>query len=334
MPNDYRSAVDARNLEQMGPAAGDASAASLADFLNKNVQAERDRRQQSSMQAQKAQLDKEAQARELSQAQDIVDSNAKAGVSVSAKVGNAAITQKEDSPLKYLMQSQQHGAKALSHAYDTYMKAFPEVQKRAQAASEGLEAVNDPNQVGSVGQAKTLMIKNLGMNRYNQQEGNALVPGNVSQVVHSIFNFTGDGSNPLSDIQRQALNTVFQGSLAISKKQHEMAKQNALGSYMNSGFADPAQAQQFKTTVGQDFDKQLDDMTQKYKAVPVNPGYQPAAPGSSAAPQPPSMFQKLKSMFSPPQQGQQPQTSGSAPPGQSQVPSFEEFKKRRAAGQL
>ncbi len=263
------------------------------------------------------------QQRNMDMAKQIVDDNAKAGRSVNARVGDVDISQKEESPLKYLMQSQQRGGKALSHAYDTYMKAFPDVQKRGQAVSEGLEAINDPQQIGSIGQAKTLMIKNLGMNRYNQQEGNALVPNTAASVIHQIFNTVGAETNPLSDTQRQALNSVFQNSLQLTKKQHEMAKKNALGSYMNSGAYDPAQGEQFKSQVGADFDKQLGEVEEKYKKVPVTQGYQPNAQ------QQPGMIDRLKSMFT---GSPQPQQSAS-PQGQAPM-SFEEFKAKKRAGAL
>lgn len=273
-----------------------------------------------------AAIKKQQQSEESAAAQKIYQNvNQGEGSKASVKYGDTSISTQEENPMKYQMQQQKAGNKALSHAYDTYMHAFPEVQKRAQSAQEGLEAVNDPNQIGSIGQAKTLMIKNLGMNRYNQQEGNALVPNQLSGIVHQIFNFAGDGSNPLTPTQRQAMNTVFQGTLQSVRKQHEMAKSNALGSYMNSGYADPVQAQQFKSSLGQDFDKQMNDLTERYKQVPVNPGYTPPAPGTSAA-QPPSMVDKLKSMFG--------MGSQQSQPAQQAPMSFEEFKAKRAAGQI
>lgn len=297
---DYRSSVDLQNLKDYSRSATNDTSQALAQML----QHQADQSQQQSQFTQghqndlenmqkKSDLGKEEQERNLGLAQRGIEDNAKAGRNLSYKVGDVDIKQQEDSPLKYLMHSQQAGAHAQSHAYDTYMKAFPEVQKRAQSSMEGLEAINDPNQIGSVGQAKTLMIKNLGMNRYNEQEGNALVPKQLSQVIHGIYNGTFGDDNPLTDTQRQALNTVFQGGLSIAKKQHEMAKNNAVGSLVHSGIADPNTIQQFKSSIGSDFDKQLNDITDKYKAVPTTSGYQPGA----AAKQPVSMIDKLRSLF-------------------------------------
>lgn len=304
-------------------------ASNLGDSMIKQQQFQQQQQQPFELAKQKAQLGGEAQQRELDQAKNIVNEGSGVGKRMAVKVGDTSVAEQEENPLKYMMKNQQYGNKALSHAYDTYMKAFPEVQKRAQSASEGLEAVNDPNQVGSIGQAKTLLIKNLGMNRYNQQEGNALVPGNLSQIFHQMYNTVGGDENPLTDTQRQAMNTVFHNSLQIAKKQHDMAKNNALGSYMQSGYADPMQAQQFKSQVGQDFDKQLNDTVDRFKEVPKTVGYQPPGSGSQSVKPPPSMVDRLKSMFSP-SQPPQPSQPQQAPPTMS----FEEFKKRKAAGQL
>lgn len=245
--------------------------------------------------------------------------------------GQVAATESEESPYRYLYKQKSQESGAMKHAFDTYMKAFPDVQKRAQSASEGLEAINDPNQVGSVGQAKTLMIKNLGMNRYNQQEGNALVPTQFGQVVHQIFNAVGADNNPLTDTQRAALNSVFQNGFQQARKQHQMAKANAMQSYSLSGFYDPAEGEKLKSQMGADFDQQLDAIQERYKNVPKTGGYQP---GASQVPQPQDqgLLGKLGSFLGisgkpqqqqpqpTPQSAQQPNTANpSTPQGQMRV---------------
>lgn len=249
------------------------------------------------LQQQKAELEAQAQAEQLKQAQQVIDQQAGSGRKVNAKVGGVDISEAQENPLKYLFMQQQRGAKATGHAYDTYMKAVPAIQQKIQNAQSGLEAINDPGQVGSVGQARTLAIKNLGMSRYNQQEGNALVPNQLASIMHSIYNFSGDGSNPLTDNQRQALNSIFNGSLQQAKQQHEIAKANAVGSLQASGLADPMTVQQFQQQIGGPLDKQLSDIQDKYKSVPHTIGYQAPNPNSQANVPHQSMLDKLKGLF-------------------------------------
>jgi hypothetical protein len=203
-----------------------------------------------------------------------------------------------------------------------YMAGLQKIQPGADAAAEGLEAINDPKNSGSLGQARTLMLKSMGMNRYNEQEAKAVLPSALQGVVSGLFNSVGDDQNPLNGSQKAAIGQFFQHQLDTSKNNHEMLKANVMNGYNMSQYADPARAQSMSATLGKPFSDRLTTYADRYKAVPATGGYNPQAP----APEP-GMIDKLTSFLRGPQQT-------AAPAASAPAMSFDEFKKARAAGKL
>lgn len=241
----------------------------------------------------KSQLGQQEQERNTKATEDLINKFGGPGGSMNAKIGDVSLSHKEENPAKYLFMNTKATSGAAKHSYDMYAKALPDIQKGLQSAQEGLEAVNDPNQINSIGQAKTLLIKNLGMNRYNQQEGNALVQPQYAQIFNELYNKLGNDQNPLTETQRRAINSTFSGALQRVKAQHATAKQTALGSFRTSGYYDPSTEQSLTNNMGGDVDKNIDSTIERFKQVPQNPGYQP---GAQTPPQQ-SAFDKLKGMF-------------------------------------
>lgn len=286
---------------------------------------------------QKAKIEADTQQRELEQAQNIVEQQAGKGRAVNAKVGGVDVSQKEENPLKYLFKSQQQGAHALQHAYDTYSKGLPDLNKAAGASVEGLQAVSDPTQIGSLGIVRSQMLRSMGMNRYNDQEASKSMPPALYQYAKGLFmgadNWSGSDpdkgdNNPMNANQKQAAESFFRGNLQNVKERHGLLRQTALGSYQNSGFYDPAQAEGFKNSVGKDFDGYLDkNLAPKPGTPPSN--YQSPIPGAekqqpAQQPQQQSGLSGFFSKLNP--------FSSSQPQPQSTPMSFEDFKKSRQQG--
>lgn len=234
---------------------------------------------------QKAQLGQQEQDRNVATLKGLL-TNVKPGEKMNFKVGDVSGGQSEENPMKYLFRSQQQGAHALSHAYDTYSKGLPDLNKAASAASEGLNAVSDPTQSGSLGIVRSQMLRSMGMNRYNEKEAAQSMPPALYQQAKQLFagvsNWDSntpsqDDVNPMNAMQKQAANNFFRGSLQTVKERHRLLRQTALGSYQNSGFFDPQQGQQFSASVGKDFDDYLDKiMAPKPGTVPQNYNSPPA----------------------------------------------------------
>lgn len=318
---DYTNPLDQQNQRSLGIGATLDSANKLAEFLRQKQQFEAQQEQPFKLAQQKAQLGQQEQQRNLDIAKQFIEENTKQGRNMGIKVGDVDIKQQEENPLKYLLHSQQSGNKALQHAYDMYAHGQPKIQERLGAISEGLDAANDPQQINSIGAAKTLLIKSLGMNRYNQQEGNQLVPPQLGSTIHQIYNALGGEMNPLTASQRDAVVKTLRNGLQATKASHQNLKGMALGSYKTSGYYDPNSASNLQSMMGQEVDKSIDELDKKY-SQPVNQ----MPTGSGVPQQPPSMIDRLKGMFG---------GSQSAPTPSSQPPmSFDEFKKRKAAGQL
>jgi hypothetical protein len=187
---------------------------------------------------------------------------------------------------------------AIAKANDYYMKGAAKIQDKAAAAQMGLDSVNDPKQIGSLGQARTLLLKTFNMNRYNQEEANAVLPPAIRGKFAQLFNSSGDDMNPLNESQRASLNSIFTGTLQHAKEQHEMLKQNALNTYKTSGYYDEGLGKQLEETMGKPLSQKLDESIKKYAPVPTT-----QTPEPSAAPLP-SVMDHVKSglnaLFQPP----------------------------------
>jgi hypothetical protein len=138
------------------------------------------------------------------QAQDA----SKHGSKITAKLGDASFGDSEavDPALKMMAGNQKQDLAAGGKAVAIYNRLVPKLQEQHAKLEEGLSAVNDPNQIGSVGAAKSFLISGAAaMNRYNQTEGDALVPPSIVNKMQEMANSFGDDANPLTPQQRQSI---------------------------------------------------------------------------------------------------------------------------------
>lgn len=241
----------------------------------------------------------------------------------SAKVGDVSVGA---DPYSKNIMNQQHGqAQAIKGVFDTYNHGLGKIQDSAQASMEGMDLINDPKNTGSLGQARTLMLKSMGMNRYNSDEAKAVLPPTLHGMVNDIFTKAGGDTNPLNDVQRSAVNQFFKTRLDQSSKQHESLKQGALAQHQMSPFYDPAKHEALSKSLGAPFDTALNEAKSKYQNAPATGGAN-LGPESN-----PSVVDKLKNYL---KSGSDSTGDSRATASQSSPLSFEEFKKRKAAGQL
>lgn len=243
---------------------------------------------------------------EFDRAKQEVQEAAGKGKRISAKIGGASYGDSETDPT---LAKNRGTSSAIEKANGYYMKGLPKIQEMSKAAQMGLESVNDPKQVGSLGQARTMLLKTFGMNRYNENEANAVLPPAVRGTFAKLFNSAGDDMNPLNESQRAAVNSIFSSTLEHAKTQHEMLKQNALNSYKTSPYYEPERGALLENTMGAPFAKELEGSITKYKPVPTT---QPPAP--SAAPLP-GLLDNAKAKLSQLFGGASPATPASATTG-------------------
>jgi hypothetical protein len=242
------------------------------------------------------QLGQKTTDRNLQTAQDVVDKYSGRGKKVGATIGkdgSVSLSENEPSLISQALGRSKAEGSAVQHVVDIYQHGLPEIIKQQQALKEGLDTINDPKQVGSLGQARSLAIRSTGMTRFNEHEGNQMVPATASQKVAEIFNYAGDGSSPLNDAQRAALNQVFMNGLKQTKDRHDMLKKNALNSYQVSPFFDATRADQLNNTIGSPFEESYKQSMDTYKNLPTT-NY---APGTPAPPQA-GLGSKIKDYFS------------------------------------
>jgi hypothetical protein len=223
-----------------------------------------------------------------------------------------------------MMQNQKGSASALMAAQKTYMSGLPKIQDQANAAGELMDLANDPKNQGSLGQARTMMLKSMGMNRYNSDEAKSVLGGNLGSTADQLFNAgSGGDNNPLTDSQKQMVNQFAQTMLSTAKQKHDQLKANANQVYGISQYADPAKVQQLQQSLGSPMDSQFAANTKKYQNLPTT---QQGANG--AAPQPTGLAGYLQSILG--KSAPAPQTAPAAAPTMS----FEEFQAARKAGKI
>lgn len=184
---------------------------------------------------------------------------------------------------RMVLQNQKQGASAIQSAQKQYMSGLPKIQQQLSASQELSDVANDPKNVGSIGQARTLMLKSMGMSRYNEQEAKAVMPPSLQSAVTGMFNQAGGDDTPLNAAQQRAINTFSQHMAANANNSHEQLKQNVMTGYQMSPYYDPSRGQQMQQQLGQPFSQAYGDFTKKSQQVSNSatpPAQQPAPQGS------------------------------------------------------
>lgn len=183
-------------------------------------------------------------------------------------------------------------AHAIDQALNTYKSGKSKLDKPMQAAIEGLNSVNDPENTGSLGQARTLMLSSMGMNRYNENEAKAVLPPAIHGMVASLMNSVGGDESPLNETQKKVVNQFFKSRLESVKRQHDSLKQDSLNAASSSPFSTPSTSSRL-SGLGKSMDDALEEAQQKYSNLQTTKG--PDLSGAT----PPSIVSKLASMLNP-----------------------------------
>jgi len=201
----------------------------------------------------------------------------------------------------------QGGASAIQSAVKAYQSGVPKIQDALGSAFEGLQAVNDPNNRMARGQAKTLMLKSLGMNRFNEQEAKSLLPNSIYGSIANIGNAADNDATPLTQNEQSALNSAFMTAANTAHDKHQQLVQNVTNGYAMNPFADPSRESQL-ANIGAPIENSFQQKMSVFKKAPTNPTFT----GGGTPTQPQSLVDKLTSFFRPSQQGggQAPQAAG------------------------
>lgn len=321
-----KQGIESQNLRDKTQADADneAKLAKLRDYLTSQATAKQQGTVDASGQYKpgtEAAAKQYEQNQEANKAQNLFDQNRGSGGG-TVKVGGVSVGEKEFNPYQQQAQAGKNEEGAYQKAYSTYNKGIGKLPSAIGKIAEGMSAVNDPNQVGSAGAAKSMLISGVAqMNRYNQDEGRDLVPSTWLQKATQYANQLGDDKNPLTPTQKASINSLLAEGLQGLQQQHEAIKQNALGQYTGSRYSDPNRAKMLQDSLGKPIDNQISSTMEKNKPIPVNPSIQS---GGTPTPQP-SMLDKLKSYFgggqAGPQQPVPPPTVQQQTQSQTSVPS-------------
>lgn len=147
--------------------------------------------------------------------------------------------------MQYLMRGQmdtKHGVdKNMKTAISQYEKGASPLDNQLAAVQEGLELTSDPKNIGSLGQARTLTLKALGMNRFNEDEAKQVLPATALSSVKSLMIGGGADTSPLQGNQINSVQTLFKTLGQTLKQRHEQLKQQSIASLKASPYYDPSQ---------------------------------------------------------------------------------------------
>lgn len=222
----------------------------------------------------KAQLEQETSDKNIENLKNLITSGTLpegSGASLTG-TGGASIT-KGYNLLAQSNKEKQGDAQARMKANSSYMSGLPKISQALQAASEGLNAVNDPDNKMSKGQFLGAATRALGLSRFpNREEAAQLLPPSLQGQASHFLNWTGlESENPMNDADRKAANSFLGDVLKSQQEQHENLKQNSLNIYHSSPYSNPS-GEQALANLGAPVDKQFTKLMQSHQSLPTTPG--------------------------------------------------------------
>lgn len=215
---------------------------------------------------------------------------------------------------------------AISQAQHQYNQGIPKIQSSLSAASEGLDAINDPNNKMSKGQLMGAATRALGLSRFpNKEEAKMLLPPTLQAQAAQFANWLGDDNNPLNESDRKAGGSFLKSIIDSQEQQHSTLKQNAINTAMSSPYSSGSTTIHL-STMGKPMEDMFSKVKSRYSKIPETAG-----PNLTATPNP-GIMGKLQSFFAPKQQQQAPQQPPSPP--QPPMYDFDAEDKRRATAKI
>jgi len=364
---DYTNAKDLQNNKDYGLGTQLNQASKLADMLQKKSAQSQQSDQFQSSQAQKndqfnAQLsqqrempgiqqeatqkeyqfktdtDQGVQKQNFDTAQQFVDENAKKGRKLNVKLGNVDISQTDQN---LYLQNQKASDQEGKILYDRATKLYKPVDDQAQAVKTTIDSLNLGTPAGDSAAVMNELKAVTGSSRgvatlFDKVGGHPTAATTMAEMINYITNAANSTMQPA---QRNGMREFAYSRIGQLRQQHDsitgtlnttapsfahtLASSGQLPGLINSYGAAPRQA--------------LDDLDKLQKEYTTQKGNTKVSNNSTFSPQPTtldSISDKLSNFFRPSAKSPQP-SSPQAAPAQGGAPmSFEEFKAKKAAGQL
>ncbi len=370
---DYRSTVDQQNAKNYGLNTVLDQTNKLAQMLQQKQQFQDQQDQQTQMQQAgfqqqkdmgmqnagneesiaklKHQLGQQDIDQNFDKAQEMVDNNSKMGRKVNVKLGNVDVSQADTNPYLQQSRAQSHEGTEVRNAAT---KAFSTIDQQAQAVKATVDSLNLGNPTGDsaavMNEVKAISGSSRGMLGLMQALGGHPTAATKMQDAMNYINNTAQSG--LQPAQRDAMREFAFSRIPQLKQQHQSASEtlvNTAPSYAPN-LSSTGQLPSLVGSYGKAPKQALDDLEQLHTEYSKQG---PKVSNSTTYSPAPSNLDKLKSFLGfggqqPQQQAPPPVPSNyrSAPAGsatQNVVPqqpaqgapmSFEEFKAKKAAGQL
>lgn len=154
------------------------------------------------------------------------------------------------------------GAKAYTGAINFYNQKLPDEEKKLTAAERLYGAISDPANPITAGTARSLLLNIHGMNRFNEEEANAMVGPTMANQLKKAMTFLGSNEGAtLNDAQRAGIVEILNDSVGSVKSQHDMYKKQAQETYRMHPYATP-EGMNTLQSIGGPMDKRLQTLTE------------------------------------------------------------------------
>lgn len=213
----------------------------------------------------------------------------------NVKLGDTNLATTGESKLKQLNDKNQ--ASAIKGVFDSYKGSAKPLEDKIDAANTMLGALKSNDQT-SLGVIRSSQLKMMGLNRFNEAEGQAVAGNSYRNMVQSALSKigipeTGDGA--LNDAQRNAAVKFAQNALNEAQDRHNAMKADALATYQASPDYDETKYKELQSTLGQPTDQRLSKF--RSELGDFHASALPSAPQASNAPTK-GMFDTLKDSVS------------------------------------
>lgn len=172
-------------------------------------------------------------------------------------------------------------AGAMKDVNNAYSQGSKPLEDKLDAAT-GLLGALKQNDATTLGQSRSFMLKAMGLNRFNEAEGQAVSPQSYRSMIESALSKVGlpvEGQGTLTDQQRSSITKFANTALDEAQDRHNAVKSQALQQYENSPFFEPEKFKQISNTIGGPIDQRISKLKAGYDELHTNaiPSTQPQA---------------------------------------------------------
>lgn len=182
----------------------------------------------------------------------------------NVKLGDTNLATTGESKLK--KDNDKNQSNALKDVYNKYDTGSKALEDKLDAGTGLLGALKQNDQT-SLGQIRSFTLKAMGLNRFNEAEGQAVSPSSYRNMVATALSKAGlpvEGEGALNDQQRAAATKFANTLLDEAQDRHNAIKSQALAGYQTSPYFDENKYKEVSSTLGSPLDSRINKLKSSF----------------------------------------------------------------------